>query len=364
MSKDPLRGPAESAGTTEGDHDFPVDKQIEARHPRCVSAVRRSASERHRQDATRPQIGEIVEVRPIEEILATLDSEGALEGVPFMPEMLAFCGKRFPVFKRADYTCTNGEPRYLENTLHLDNLRCDGSAHRSCQAKCLIFWKEAWIKRIAPEDPASKIETQGLETATISVAAFLGAKTERNDGTMYCQATEIRRATCAFNLSLSQYTGNVYRDFRAQRIGWRDLRRLLTWIRERILWSAFIHWARLPWNRRRYEKTPAQALNLRPGDLVKVRSIRDILSTLDRRGRNRGLRFTPEMFRYCGHEHRVLARLERRIDENGGHLVEFGNPSILLENVVCTGQRTFCSRTEYHYWREIWVERRPTGHQY
>ncbi len=123
-----LRGPGELPGATERDHDFQARTPAEDRHPRCPSATDLSASQRKPQDATRPQIGEIVEVRPIEEILATLDSEGALEGVPFIPEMLAFCGKRFPVFKRADYTCTNGEPRYLENTLHLDNLRCDGSA--------------------------------------------------------------------------------------------------------------------------------------------------------------------------------------------------------------------------------------------
>ena len=49
--------------------------------------------------------GEWVEVRSQEEILATLDGNGRLENLPFMPEMLQQCGKRFRVFKRADKTC-------------------------------------------------------------------------------------------------------------------------------------------------------------------------------------------------------------------------------------------------------------------
>src|SRR5262245_45039589 len=39
------------------------------------------------------------------EILATLDERGAIDGLPFMPEMLAYCGKRLRVELRADKTC-------------------------------------------------------------------------------------------------------------------------------------------------------------------------------------------------------------------------------------------------------------------
>jgi hypothetical protein len=320
---------------------------------------------------TRPQIGETVEVRSAEEILATLDSEGKLENVPFMPEMLAFCGGRFQVFKHADHTCTDGEPRCLKNTVHLDELRCDGSAHRNCQAKCLMFWKEAWLKRIAPEHRSGGIREVGRTlsnsiqneilrsniTARNSATAFLSAHVERNDGTIRCQATEIRNASCPLDGTLPQYFGDVCRDFWAQRIGWPELSQLMTWIRQKMIWLAFVWWARAPWNAKRYNRTPARSLDLQAGDLVKVRSTWQILRTLDGRGRNRGLRFTPEMFRYCGRKYRVLSRLERRIDETGGQLIEFGNGCVLLENVVCKGQRTFCSRTEYHYWREIWLER-------
>ena len=39
--------------------------------------------------------GDRVLVRSPEEILATLDADGTLDGLPFMPEMLDWCGKPF-----------------------------------------------------------------------------------------------------------------------------------------------------------------------------------------------------------------------------------------------------------------------------
>ena len=40
--------------------------------------------------------GDLIEVRAPEEILQTLDAEGTLDQLPFMPEMLGFCGRRIP----------------------------------------------------------------------------------------------------------------------------------------------------------------------------------------------------------------------------------------------------------------------------
>ena len=52
--------------------------------------------------------GEWVEVLGAAEIAATLDANGRLDGVPFMPEMLAFCGLTLRVRRRADKTCVEG----------------------------------------------------------------------------------------------------------------------------------------------------------------------------------------------------------------------------------------------------------------
>ena len=43
------------------------------------------------------KVGQWVEVRSREEILATLNERSCLDGMPFMPEMLEFCGRRYRV---------------------------------------------------------------------------------------------------------------------------------------------------------------------------------------------------------------------------------------------------------------------------
>ena len=100
----------------------------------------------------KPCAGDWVEVRSKEEILSTLDKSGRLEGLPFMPQMFKYCGQRFQVYKRAHKTCDTVSGRYVARRLpdgvHL-NLRCDGQAYDGCQAGCLIFWKEAWLKPVA-----------------------------------------------------------------------------------------------------------------------------------------------------------------------------------------------------------------------
>src|SRR5689334_21416402 len=95
------------------------------------------------------RVGDWVEVRSAAEILATLDQEARLDGLPFMPEMLQFCGKRFRVGASAHKTCdtiSTFKGRRMRDAVHLAGLRCDGQGHGGCQASCLIFWKHAWLK--------------------------------------------------------------------------------------------------------------------------------------------------------------------------------------------------------------------------
>lgn len=70
-----------------------------------------------------------------------------------------------------------------------------------------------------------------------------------------------------------------------------------------------------------------------------------------------GQEFKAEMFQFCGSKFPMLARMERRIDERTGMMREFRNECILLAGVHCHGQRSFCARGNYHYWREIWLRR-------
>ena len=49
--------------------------------------------------------GDRVEVRSPAEILRTLDDDGTLDRLPFMPEMLRYCGRQFTVDSRASKVC-------------------------------------------------------------------------------------------------------------------------------------------------------------------------------------------------------------------------------------------------------------------
>jgi hypothetical protein len=115
------------------------------------------------------------------------------------------------------------------------------------------------------------------------------------------------------------------------------------------------------------KKTPSASLHLRPGELVQVRRRRDVESTLDTRGKNRGLGFGElEMSRHCGATYPVLARVDRMILEDSGKMRKIDN-TVLLQGTGCSGLSfRGCARHSHPLWREIWLERvsetkAPTG---
>ena len=304
------------------------------------------------------KLGDLVEVRSAAEVVSSLDSEGKLDGLPFMPEMLPFCGRRLRVSKRADNTCALGQPRRIENTVHLEQLRCDGSAHRGCEAGCLFLWKEAWLRRVT--DSAGESSDTQIPPASIEDGAYrlLSEFAQKPDSTLMCQSTELNSATCSAPLgSSSSYFAKVARDCAANERSVEDLRQLVTYFWGKAILYLFMLWTRAPWNADRYRKTPATPLDLKPGEVVRVRGMFEILRTLDRNGCNRGMEFKPEMFQFCGRKYPVIINMTRRIDERSGELKGFRSPCIVLESVYCHGQRSFCQRANYHYWREIWLTR-------
>src|SRR5665647_3261100 len=118
-------------------------------------------------DSTGIRRGDVVAVRSLGEILATIDADAKLDGLPFMPEMVACCGKTFRVFRRAEKTCVEGIGiRSMQHTVFLEGQRCDGSAHDGCQRGCLFFWNEAWLRtseerRTKNEEVEERIRGEG-----------------------------------------------------------------------------------------------------------------------------------------------------------------------------------------------------------
>jgi hypothetical protein len=336
------------------------------------------------------RVGDWVEVRKELEILRTLDVRGTLEGIPFMPEMLQFCGRRFQIYKSAHKTCdsTSCQSRRLLHTVHLET-RCSGEAHGGCQAGCLLYWKEAWLRPVdslnsknvmnqsAPTDEAQLSPRYTRDNLRADCV------TEEAETIRYrCQATQIREASSSLRWwDMRQYV----HDLRSGNVTLRELMNgsmnavwtAMAWIGS---WPAWLgRWCdehlrslwggtplpggvgRIPQGAR----TPAAALNLLPGEMVRVRPIEQINRTLDYAGRNRGLYFDPEQVPYANRTFPVLRRVDRIISEETGKMLPIKTPTVVLDSVVCQGRysscRMLCPRNAYLLWREAWLERTETS---
>jgi len=109
----------------------------------------------------------------------------------------------------------------------------------------------------------------------------------------------------------------------------------------------------------------AIALNLEPNEWVEVRSPKEIFLTLNAQGKLNGLRFTPEMTKFCGRRFRVYKRLDKILLEATGELRRIRTPTVLLEGVVCDGRaHGGCDRSCFCFWREAWLKKVPSkNHQ-
>jgi hypothetical protein len=291
--------------------------------------------------------GEMVEVRSEAEILSTLESDGTLEGMSFMPEMRPFLGKRVRVFKRADKICVEG--RYvsqMENAVFLEDVRCDGAAHDACKRLCLIFWKEAWLKRSSatePDAPSAPTNTAPGDTAPRLVRGKV----------YYCQSTNVPKATRHLpSWDLRQYV----RDYASGNFTLSQIAKaLFIDMYNRVM--RFTGGGEFGSEVGKGKSTPAISLNLQPGELVEVKTREEIAATLDTEGRNKGLHIDHEQLRHGGRRFRVLTRVDRIILETTGEMKEIRD-TVILEGGACEGLcRRACSRNSYPMWREAWLKR-------
>jgi hypothetical protein len=101
-----------------------------------------------------------------------------------------------------------------------------------------------------------------------------------------------------------------------------------------------------------------EILQLKPGEWVEVRSAKEIFATLDSDGKSRGLRFTPEMLKFCGKRVRVYKTLDKILLEATGELRKIKTPTVLLEGVFCDGKaHGGCDRSCFCFWREAWLRK-------
>lgn len=336
------------------------------------------------------RVGDVVEVRSKEEVLATLDENGNIDGLPFMPEMLQYCGQRLLVSAVAHKSCDTvrktWKGRRLQTTVHLKGARCDGSQHGGCQANCNLFWKDEWLRPVVsrgfrPEESFRERKQGALKGVTESqliANTKVPSRAQLDEPIYSCQATKHYDATEPLQWwDPRQYVYDII-------TGNQSVGRVLC-----VIWLAFLRWLlrKIPFGYRvskcfvdamhkwlsgrptpavqghivHGSPTPTGRSDLQSGEYVRIKSLIEIENTLDSTSKNRGMFFDWEMIPYCDKVFKVQSRVTKIIDESTGRMLHMRQPCIILDGVVCKSQynasRLLCPRAIPPYWREIWLER-------
>jgi hypothetical protein len=273
-----------------------------------------------------------------------------MEGLPFMPEMARFCGTTATIFRYLDKVYDYGgkkDLRRLDETVLLAGLRCDGSSHDGCQARCQLLWKLSWLE---PElAPAGRTVDVRAESDGVRMLPVRNA----SNGKYVCQFTQLVRA------STPMKAWDPRQDLRPLLVGnvspGAFLVALLTRSFNRIQrLRVGIGFPALPpvggLRGTDFVATPVA------GDKVRVRAREDIAAALDSRIRNRGLWFDVDMLKHSGRRYTVLGRVEKLIDDATGEMRHMKGSCVILDGVVASGEfLRFCAQNEYVFWREAWL---------
>ena len=301
-------------------------------------------------------VGDEVEIRSREEIEATLDERGCLDGLPFQPEMARLCGARGRVFRSVDKIYDYGRTRRMRRlraSVLVSGLRCDGADHGACQARCYMIWKTEWLRRPGEAGTAPRVAGAGRIAPPRGTEALAdGSLRER----FHCQFTQLHEASTPMG------EWEIGKEFRPLVAGNVTLRtwmiglatRFFNLVQARRGGTAF---PAMP--RRIAGAIPIEAVPLAPGDTVVVRPIGQIATTLNEKNKHRGLWFDGDQIKYCGTSRTVLARVERIIDDVHGQMLAMKTPCILLEGVDYSGETlNFSAQHDYFFWREVWLEKK------
>jgi hypothetical protein len=297
-------------------------------------------------------VGDTVEVRTWPEIRATLDAQGCLDELPFMPEMLAMSGRRARVFRCMhrlfDHRKTR-RMRQMHGTVLLAGAVCDGSSHGGCEAACHMIWKTAWLRKVDPAH-AEAVPVSAVPEQVVDPPKF-GTHPPRYT----CQLTQLSAASqpaargSLANFLLPLVSGNVTPS--AFVVAWLTyLFNEVQHLRGGIVYPTFDAVGE--------GEAPPEDVRLSAGEQVVVRSAREIRTTLTPELMHRGLWLDPDMLKHCGQRHRVQAEVGRLIDIVTGEMLVMKTPAYILEDVHFSGERQlFNAQYEPLFWRAAWLRR-------
>jgi hypothetical protein len=292
-----------------------------------------------------------IRVKSPKEIFKTLDENGCKDNLPFMPEMLQYCGKEFIISCKVEKTCVDNPTMYMAEFINndvyfLNDLRCSGEFHDGCQRACRIFWKEDWLEELNYNLKETSDELNTSDELTRKL------KVKKTDEVYFCQSTELRNATKP--LSMKEKIQKLFCDYKNRNYNLIHLIKLVVF----PLLRKFQKKIKDTEPKGQLTTTPTEVLNLQPGELVEIKSFNEIKQTLDVSGRNKGLLFDSDMIQFCGKRFKVRNRLDKMILERNGKMIEVKN-TVILDGVTCQCFFAFggCPRKEFQFWREVWLKR-------
>jgi hypothetical protein len=209
----------------------------------------------------------------------------------------------------------------------------------------LIFWKTAWLKR-----PGAAATSSGAATLTESDLVSLAQR----DGEFFCQSTEIVNAS----KPLPWWDPRQYLwDLKYNRVSaLLFTRAFLIAVYNKFAW----HLKLRSWRAVTGSASTTNGfgkLNLRPGDLVRVKPLAEIKATLDAEGKNQKMLFAPSMANFCGQVMTVRDRVENIVLEATTRQRKIKD-TVVLEGATCDGVcHRLCPRQSPLFWRECWLER-------
>ena len=98
--------------------------------------------------------GEIVKIKPREQIIQSINTAHLTDGCLFTDQMWQYCGKTFPILRVVNNffdehkkrSLTPRSPIYL-----LKDIYCEGKIDhfpQECNHGCLLLWHEDWLEKV------------------------------------------------------------------------------------------------------------------------------------------------------------------------------------------------------------------------
>jgi hypothetical protein len=157
---------------------------------------------------------------------------------------------------------------------------------------------------------------------------------------------------CYLKATLSSHAEIPFGAFMLQRIQkffGRTLWRRIKYLQTLIMRAAGLRARRLPL---------PEDLDLKVGELVRVKTKEQIYETLDFKNRLGKLTFDEGMWKFCGTTRRVFKVVNKIMNDTRWIMMKTAK-SVILENVTCDGKMPIgiCDRSCYYFWRTEWLEK-------